>query len=509
MVRLRRFDCISWMLAWVGGIGGAVPEEGRAIPLGPGASRPNIVFLLADDQKCDSIGAYGNPVIQTPNLDSLVHRGVNFRNAYCFGSPHGAVCIPSRAMLHSGRSLFRLNNLNLDQHKLLGECLAEAGYQTFATGKWHNGQSSFARSFQQGRNVFLGGMSNHAEVPIVRFEAPNAFSPAETGQHFSSKLFADAAIDFLERRDQTKPFFCYVAFTAPHDPRMSPGNFNRLYRAADMPIPKNFLPQHPFNIGDLTVRDEQLAAWPRTPEVIQQQTSDYYGLVSHLDQQVGRILAALEAQGQPDNTIIIYAADHGLALGSHGLLGKQSLYEHSMKAPLLLVGPGIEAGDCEHLVYLHDLFPTILEIAGVGIPGDGEGHSLVPHLKHAAGGAGRAILFTAYKDTIRAVRDQRWKLIRYPQVDRTQFFDLQADPDEIEDLSQSQRPEVQIAFAKLWDAMLAAQADHGDPQPLVVANPLPAEIDLTGHPRQPDPWQPRWIIEKYFGHSAQDLPLKK
>jgi arylsulfatase A-like enzyme len=495
-------------LVWLSGVLGPATAFGWAdqgtagsAPAGRADSRPNILLLLADDQRCDTISAYGNPAIQTPNLDRLARSGVNFRQAYCFGSPHGAVCVPSRAMLHSGRTLFRLPDLNLQGSRTLGECLGGAGYQTFATGKWHNGRESFARSFQRGRNVFLGGMSDHSQVPLVQLQEEAKFSAAEIGAHFSSRLFADAAIEFLGERDPERPFFCYVAFTAPHDPRMSPGNFNRMYRPQDMPLPPNFLPQHPFDSGDLTVRDENLLPWPRTPELVREQLSEYYGLVSHLDQQVGRIVAAVQEQGLDQNTIIVYAADHGLALGSHGLLGKQSLYEHSMRAPLIVVGPGIAAGDRQSLVYLHDLFPTILEWADVPLPAENEGRSLRPWLSAAgaeAANGGREVLFTAYKDTIRAVRDERWKLIRYPQIDRTQLFDLVADPHETQDLSTAETPESHAALERLSKLLVSAQAEHGDRLPWVVAEPKPAEIDLTGHPRKPDQWQPKWIVEKYF-----------
>jgi arylsulfatase A-like enzyme len=311
-------------------------------------------------------------------------------------------------------------------------------------------------------------------------------------------LFADAAIEFLGERDPERPFFCYVAFTAPHDPRMAPGDFNRLYRPQDMPLPPNFLPQHPFNTGDLTVRDENLLPWPRTPELVREQLSEYYGLVSHLDQQVGRIVAAVQEQGLGKDTIIVYAADHGLALGSHGLLGKQSLYEHSMRAPLIVVGPGIAAGDRQSLVYLHDLFPTILEWADVPLPAEQEGQSLRPLLTKETAGEGRDVLFTAYKDTIRAVRDERWKLIRYPQIDRTQLFDLVADPHETQDLSAAETPESHAVLTRLRTALTLAQQEHGDRVPWVVAEPKSGEIDLTGHPRKPDQWQPKWIVEKYF-----------
>ncbi len=460
--------------------------------------QPNILFLLADDQRWDSIGAHGNTVIQTPNIDQLARQGFSFSNAYCFGSPHGAVCIPSRAMLHTGRSLFRLSNLNMDGYQTLGEILGEHGYETFATGKWHNGRPSFVKSFQQGRNIMFGGMSNHAEVPIVQLDRHEMdFSAVEVGQHFSSKLFADAAIQFLYERDIDRPFFCYVSFTAPHDPRMSPGNFNRMYQPDEMPLPKNFLPQHPFNNGDLTTRDENLGAWPRTPEMIRAQTADYFGLVSHLDEQVGRILEALRETDVLKNTIIIYAADHGLGLGSHGLLGKQNLYEHSMKAPLFVVGPGIAPGQSEALVYLYELFPTLLEFAGVADPAEKDGQSLVP-LIHGNSERTRDYLFTAYGTSMRAVRDIRWKLIRYPQIHRTQLFDLKNDPDEIHDLSESKDVVHRTEFERLSDLMVRAQQEFNDTQPLSVDQPQPAEIDLTGRERKPDQWQPRWIVEKYF-----------
>ncbi len=495
----RTYPLFTIVVSSLFAVNSALANDGHGLSDKPGQTPPNILFLFADDQRTDTIAAYGNERIQTPNLDRLSRTGMNFRNSYCFGSPHGAVCVPSRAMLHSGRNLFHLKDLNLVGHETLGERLGRSGYQTFGTGKWHNGNSSFVRSFQSGRNLLLGGMANHAEVPIVQFDsATENFSKPKPGENFSSKLFADAAIEFLQDRDSSKPFFCYVAFTAPHDPRMSPGNFNQMYKPEKMPVPKNFLPQHPFDNGDLTVRDEQLAPWPRTREVIQAQTADYYGLISHLDQQVGRIMETLRESGYAENTIVIYAADHGLALGSHGLLGKQSLYDHSMKAPLIVAGPGIVPGDDSSLTYLHDLFPTILEIAQADAPTETDGRSVVPLLKRKAGYTPRDYLFTSYKNTIRAIRDRRWKLIRYPQVDRTQLFDLESDADETNNLIDSVEGEHQAIRIRLQEALVQAQKDAGDTQPLTVDKPAKAEIDLTDHPRKPDQWQPRWIIEKYF-----------
>ena len=179
-------------------------------------------------------------------------------------------------------------------------------------------------------------------------------------------MFADAATEFLQNHDGKKPFFAYVAFTAPHDPRQPPPSYRERYYRNLPPAPANFLPQLPFDNGMMRGgRDENLAAWPRTEAVIRDQLAEYYGLITHMDEQIGRILAALEKSGQADNTIIIFAADNGLALGSHGLLGKQSVFEHSMRTPLIIAGPGIPRGKSTRaFTYLLDLFPTLCDVTG-------------------------------------------------------------------------------------------------------------------------------------------------
>ena len=290
---------------------------------GSAASRPNLLFLFADDQRADTVGAWGNPHIQTPHLDRLVAQGFSFRNNYCFGGNSGAVCIPSRAMLMSGRTWFHV------QHSLAGtttfpEHLRAQGYQTFATGKWHNGQESFLRSFAEGRSVHFGGMDDHTRVAVQDLKPDRTFTPKKPAARFSSEQFAEEAIQFLEQRTNTAPFLAYIAFTAPHDPRNPPAEWREHYYARKLPLPRNYLPQHPFDNGQLVLRDENLLPWPRPPELLRDQLAEYYGLISHLDSQIGRILEALQRSPVATNTLIIYAADHGLALGSHGLLATVS-----------------------------------------------------------------------------------------------------------------------------------------------------------------------------------------
>lgn len=460
--------------------------------------RPNILFLFADDQRADTISAYGNSHIRTPNLDRLVKSGFSFRRNYIFGGNNGAVCVPSRAMLMSGKTWFKVDAPTLNGTRLLPELFGENGYLTFGTGKWHNGQDSWLRAFQRGKSIMFGGMSDHTKVPVRDLGPDGRLTEVRTGEKFSSELFADAAIEFLQNHDGKKPFFAYVAFTAPHDPRQPPLNYRQMYYRDLPPLPANFLPQLPFDNGMMKdLRDENLAAWPRTETVIRDQLAEYYGLITHLDDQIGRILAALKKSGQADNTIIVYAADNGLALGSHGLLGKQNVFEHSMRVPLIIAGPGIPAGkSTTAFTYLLDVFPTLCEMTGIEPAVDLDGESLMP-LWQGRKTRIRDSVFLPFLQIQRAVRDDRWKLIAYPKIGHLQLFDLQNDPNETTNLID--RPENVRHVRSLMELMKQWQKKSGDMLELPVENKVPEKIDLTGRERKPDQWQPDWIIEKYFG----------
>jgi len=461
-------------------------------------NRPNILFLLADDQRADTIGAYGNDHIKTPNLDKLVARGFSFRRNYCLGSNGGAVCVPSRAMINSGRSYFNVS-AKLSGVKIMPELLGEKGYVTFATGKWHNREESFLRGFQKGKAIFFGGMANHTKVPVVDLSEGGKLVNKRVGEKFSSELFTNAAIEFLENYNEDKPFFAYVAFTAPHDPRNPPEEYRQMYYKNRPPVPKNFMPQHPFDNGHMTGRDESLAPWPRTEEVIRDQLAEYYGLITHLDKHIGRVLETLRKSKHADNTIIIYAADHGLALGSHGLLGKQSIYEHSMSCPLIFAGPGIpKGGSTEAFSYLLDIFPTVCGLTGIQPPAGVEGKNLQPIWTGDAEEV-RDHVFLSFARIQRSVRDEQWKLIRYPQINHTQLFDLQNDPYELHNLAGEAAQAGRVE--KMLKLLRKCQQQVGDDLPLTVANPKPKEIDMTGHDRRPDRHQPEWIRKKYFGTS--------
>ncbi len=402
------------------------------------SQRPNVLFLFTDDQRFDAVGAMGNPEVITPNMDALVERGTTFTHATVQGSTVPAVCQPSRAMLMTGRHLYHAPR-DIGQFTTLPELLAGHGYATFGTGKWHNFPDSYARSFTDGAKIFFGGMSNHLEVPVFDFH-PDGKYPQEDryiGKKFSSELFSDAAIEFINRQDGEQPFFAYVSYTAPHDPRMAPDEYADLYDPTRIEVPENFYPMHPFDNGEMTIRDEMLAPFPRTPEIVQEHIAAYYAMITHLDAHIGRVLEALEASGHADNTIIVFAGDNGLAVGQHGLMGKQNMYDHSVRVPLTFCGPGIPEGErSDALCYLLDIFPTLCHLLDLPVPGSVEGRSVAPIMQ---GEKQRCYdsLFFAYMDKQRAVRNDRWKLIEYFTGDGrvTQLFDLAADPWETANLA--------------------------------------------------------------------------
>lgn len=485
-----RSPCIVFLLLFF-------PLASHAQPVNK-AQKRNVLFLFADDMRADTIAAWGNPHIKTPNLDALVKKGFSFRGNYVFGGNNGAVCVPSRAMLMSGKTWFQIDAPTIKDTRLMPEHFGANGYETFATGKWHNGQASWLRAFQHGKNIMFGGMSDHTKVPVRDLGTDGKLTAERVGEKFSSELFADSAIEFLQTHDTRKPFFAYVAFTAPHDPRQPPEAYREMYYRKLPPLPMNFLPQLPFDNGMVKdLRDENLAAWPRTEKVIRDQIAEYYGLITHMDEQIGRILATLKQSGQAENTIIIFAADNGLALGSHGLLGKQNVYEHSMRTPMIIAGPGIPKGKTTRaFTYLFDIFPTLCDVLGIQALTDLAGETLRP-LWEGKKASVRDSVFLPFLGIQRAVRDERWKLIAYPKIGHLQLFDLQTDPNETRNVMD--RPENANHLQRLQKLMTQWQHRVGDTLAVPTQNKAPEKIDLTGTPRKPDQWQPDWIVKKYFG----------
>lgn len=440
------------------------------------AKRPNVLLLVADDQRPDTIGALGNTAIRTPHLDRLVRAGTSFTRAVC-AYP---ICVYSRAEILTGCASFRAmqpypgGKLN-ESLPLLPQSLQQAGYRTAYVGKWHTTGKPTTRGYDGSRGLyFSGGGRLPLTIPLDRFGKPNTGYRGwvfqdddgtiypERGVGLTpniSKDFADAAIELIGATDP-RPFFIHVNFTAPHDPRFIPKGYETT-AARRPPLPNNFAPEHPFDHGNQGGRDEVLLPRPLEPDVVRDELGIYYALVEHLDAQVGRIVAELERTGILADTIVIYTSDHGLALGSHGLTGKQNMYEHSINVPLVMVGPDIPAGKrLAGQCYLRDLFPTLCEWCGAAVPDDLDGRSLRPLV---AGEVGEIHPFIVgyFTDTQRMIRDGNWKYARYPKVGREQLFDLRNDPDELHDLSNDAGLADRIV--ELRGKLDAWLAEHGDP----------------------------------------------
>jgi arylsulfatase A-like enzyme len=401
-------------------------------------------LILADDQRFDTIHALGNSEIDTPTFDALVERGFHFTNAYCMGSMIGAVCLPSRTMLITGRSLWRIPENPRAKSPpadapLLPSALAGAGYVTFHCGKENN-----ACTF-----------GNAAFATNIETKGRTALSASEN---------ANYAIEFVERHDGRRPFFMYLAPSVPHDPRLAPEIYWQRYKRSRPSLSRNFLQEHPFDNGEMQVRDELLAAYPRDPQEMRRQLADYYATIAHLDHEMGRVLKAIDKRGWTENTIVIFTSDQGLAVGGrHGLMGKQNLYEH-VKPPLVIAGPGIRHGKSDALVYLFDLFPTICDLAGASTPSAVEGKSLVGVIEGRQAKV-RDWLFCAYRDCQRMVRDERWKLIEYNAagVRNTQLFDLSVDSEERRNLAHEEKF---VGERRRLERLLSeARAEFGDPIP--------------------------------------------
>ena len=415
--------------------------------------KTNILFFFTDDQRFDTISALNNQEIKTPNIDKLVKNGVTFSRAHIMGGNNGAICMPSRAMLMTGKTLFHLKERGgsiPEDHMLLPELLRQNNYQTFGTGKWHNGPDAYARCFTAGGKIMFGGMSNHLKVPIYDFD-PTGKYPKENqylGANFSSEMFSDEAIDFLEKYKSDDPFFMYISYTAPHDPRMAPEEFTQMYDPAEMELPPNYMPEHPFDNGEMVIRDEKLAPFPRTPEIVKEHITSYYAMITHMDFHIGRILDSLEKSGEVENTIIVFAGDNGLAVGQHGLLGKQNLYEHSVRVPLIFYGPGIPKNkQADTLCYIHSIFPTLCDLLGLEIPNSIESESLAPAINNQSENV-RNSVFYAYKNMQRGVRTHDdWKLIKYNVKGEvtTQLFNLNEDPWELTNLADDEKYKLQQA----------------------------------------------------------------
>ena len=407
--------------------------------------RPNFLFILTDDQSPETLKCYGNQVCQTPNLDRLATEGMIFQDAHHMGSWSGAVCLPSRTMIMTGRTVWRIPGargpgLNFPPRQRgraaelsMPAVFNRAGYDTFRTCK--NGNS-----FKEANEQFT-----------IRKDATKRDGSDEGG----SKWHGDQVMDYLGQRQAAgdgDPFLIYFGFSHPHDPRNATPELAAKYGAVNTDIPTtpnpkapplqvNYLPAHPFHHGHPGLRDEEKVQGvmkKRDEATIRNELGREYACIENIDRQVGRVLGKLKEMGELDNTYVIFTADHGIAVGRHGLTGKQNLYEHTWRVPMIVRGPGIKQGSsASGYTYLLDVFPTLCDLAGIEPPDVVEGKSFRPVLEGKADRV-RDVLYGVYcggtKPGMRSIKSDGWKLIQYDVLDgkvrETQLLNLNENPNE-------------------------------------------------------------------------------
>jgi arylsulfatase len=462
---------------------------------------PNILWICTDQQRADSLGCYGNPFVQTPNIDALAARGVKFENAFC-NSP---VCTPSRASFLTGRyprtNRCRKNGQSLSgDEKLVTKLLAEAGYRCGLAGKFHlsachpsvspdrerridDGYSEFHWSHHPAAdwsgNDYTDSLSaknaTYAPQPLPETRYVLEGPPVELQQ---ASWCAERAMDFIGTAvGGDSPWLYSVNIFAPHHPFDPPGSLLRRYldRLDEIPLPA-------FTPGELESktahqRRDHAAAYgiPHFYPFPDMSDTDhryiraaYWAMADLIDQQVGRILGSLEKSGQRENTLVIFMSDHGELLGDHGIYLKgPHFYEPSVRVPLIISYPGMTAGgSAAGLVELVDLAPSLLEIAGLAVPPSMQGRSLGP-LLHQPNREHRSSVFCENNDFddpgySMMVRTRSQKLMAY-HTGEGELYDLLADPLEVNNLWSD--PAAQSLKIEMLDLMVRRLAETADPQP--------------------------------------------
>lgn len=409
--------------------------------------RPNILFILVDDQSPFDFKFYNaKSPLNSPNVERLAAEGMVLDGAYHMGSFSGAVCTPSRHMIMSGRTLWHLpigpgsaRNCppNLEKNTIPA-VFRRAGYATMRTCKVGNSYAAANKEFE-----------------VVR-DATKRGGDEQSGSAWHGRQVLDYLAEREAKRD-ARPFLIYFGFSHPHDERNGTPELLAKYGAVNLskpgepipptndkqpPLPSNWLPQHPFPHGHPQLRDEVNVegVWERRdPATIRNEIGRQFACVENIDIQVGKVLARLQEMGELENTYIIYTADHGMAIGRHGLQGKQNLYEHTWRVPYIVKGPGIAPGSrAQGNIYLGDTLATLCDLAGIPAPESNEGTSFRPVLEGRQP-AIREVLYGAYsggtKPGMRSVRKGEWKLIQCDVLNGTvrekQLFHLAENPHEL------------------------------------------------------------------------------
>ena len=425
-------------------------------------ARPNIIFLLADDLRWNALGCTGNRIIQTPNIDALARKGVRFRNAFVTTS----ICAVSRASILTGQYA-RRNKINDFKTDLSPQAFAQtyvallraAGYRTGFIGKYGVGTHMPTKAFDYWRG----------------FPGQGAYFKKKGDAIHLTKRMGDQALEFLKGCDCMTPFCLSVSFKCPHAMDAAPREFppdprdEKLYADAVIPVPKTAADSKYFRaLPEFVQKSEGHRRWKRryaTPEQYQKVVRDYYRLVTGMDREVGRIVAALDKLGMADNTIIIFTSDNGFFLGERGMADKWLMYEESIRIPLIVYDPHLPKGRrgqvLAPMALNIDMAPTMLDYAGVAVPKRMQGRSLRPlvegkNVKWRTDWFYEHLTFPKIIPPSEGVRSERWVYLRWvgPQPALEELYDLQTDP--LEEHNLAGRPEHRETLARMrarWEQL--------------------------------------------------------
>ena len=463
------------------------PRGGAAQPSAPRRA-PNVLFFMTDDQRQDALSAYGNPILKTPNMDRIGAGGVRFEQAFVTN----ALCAPSRASILTGLyshahgvitngdgPTFRNQPGLRDETLTFPELLRQAGWHTGLVGKWHI--PSWPTGFDQW--VILPGQGAYHDPEMIA----NGMRVQMRG-HVEDAV-GDQALAFLRHRPKDRPFALLCQFKAPHRNWSPAARFADAFADVTVPLPRTFedrLEGRPeavrkavMAIADMPdFADRVPASLPREERMrrnLEILLKNYYRVLLGVDENVGRVLDALDKEGLAENTVVIYTSDNGFFLGEHGLFDKRLMYEPSIRVPMLVRLPGrVKPGavDAQHIVLNVDVAPTVLELCGVPAPASMHGRSWLPLFDGAPAAPWRdAFLYEFYEypgvhcvRKNRGVRTARYKLIHFwEQPEEWELYDLQADPDETTNLAG--RPEHRARVAELRAKLEQLRREVGDTDP--------------------------------------------
>ena len=402
----------------------------------PDAQKPNIIFILTDDHRWDAMSKLGHPVVETPRLDRLSDEGVHFTNAFVTTS----LCSPSRASFLTGTYAHThgvKNNLTPwnNQNVTFLELLKKAGYTTSFIGKWHMpGALPRLRGLDQFITFTVqAGQGRYFDCPLIVDG-----KPTPSRKTYITEELTDYALEFItQNRDKT--FCLYLSHKAAHHSFQPPPDIKGRYRDKDLHLPPESDDWISFNLDHIYCGLKGPLAW---------NYRKYLETLHATDREIGRVLDRVDELGLRDNTIVVYFGDNGFFWGEHRLMDKRWAYEESIRVPLIVRAPGLieDPGRMAAQMALNiDLAPTLLDLAGVAIPAQMEGTSLVPILRDPWQPGRKAWLYEHFKDfpyripNIKAVRTERFKYIEYEGRKSPELFDLSQDPKEMSNLMDTAR----------------------------------------------------------------------